>query len=144
MKPAALQKAAQTLSQTTMPRRILIVEDTEPAAATLEIALGNIPDVDVVRAADGLRAWEYLAPEQGTAIDALVTDLELPFLDGFELIRRVRGQARFRLLPIVVISGLCDPQAWERARGLGADAFFSKPWSPLEVRKKVESLLNSS
>ncbi|MBI3667326.1 MAG: response regulator [Acidobacteria bacterium] len=127
-----------------MSRKILIVEDAETAAATLEIALENIPGVNVLRVSDGLRAWEYLAPEKGAAIDALVTDLELPFLDGFELIRRVRQQSRFALLPIVVISGLGDPQVSERVKRLGADAFFSKPWSPLEVRKKVECLLNSS
>ena len=144
MRLAALEMPPNREPGNTVPKRILIVEDAETAAATLEIALENIPDVDVVRVGDGRRAWEYLAPEQGPTINALVTDLELPFLDGFELIRRVRQQTRFAQLPIVVISGLGDPQTSERVRRLGADAFFSKPWSPLEVRKKVESLMNSS
>ena len=124
-----------------MPRNILIVEDAETAATTLEIALTNIPDVQIVRVGDGLRAMEYLAPETGHTIDALVTDLDMPFVDGFELIRHLRGQERFLSLPIVVVSGKCDPQASARALGLGANAYFAKPWSPLAVRRKIEDLL---
>ena len=124
-----------------MPKNILIVEDTDTAATALEIALLSIPDVNVVRVGDGLRALEYLAPETGHTIDALVTDLEMPFLDGFELIRRLRQQERFAMVPIVVVSGDSNPQASERALSLGADAYFAKPWSALEIQKKVQDLL---
>ena len=127
-----------------MARMILIVEDADTAATTLEIALLSIPGVQVERVRDGLRALEYLAPGAGRAIDALVTDLELPFLDGFELIARLRSEPRFAGVPIVVVNGYSDPQAGERVRRLGASAYFAKPWSPLEVRQAVASLLNSS
>jgi chemosensory pili system protein ChpA (sensor histidine kinase/response regulator) len=124
-----------------MSRNILIVEDTETAATTLEIALANIPGVEVARVCDGKRALEYL---RGRPIHALVTDLEMPFVDGFELIRQVRSQERFHRLPIVVVSGCQDPRTFERVRELGADAFFGKPWSALAVRRKVEELLTQS
>ena len=127
-----------------MARTILIVEDADTAATTLEIALLGIPNVQVERVRDGLRALEYLAPGAGRVVDALVTDLELPFLDGFELIIRLRGEARFGRLPIVVVSGHSDPQAAERVRRLGASAYFAKPWSPVEVRQAVARLLNCS
>ena len=117
------------------------MEDTDTAAATLEIALLSIPDVNVVRVVDGIRALEYLAPEKGHAVDAVVTDLEMPFMDGFELIRRLRGEQRFARLPIVVVSADSHPQTSERVLGLGADAYFAKPWSPLEVQKRVQDLL---
>lgn len=122
-------------------RTILVVEDTETVAITLEIALLNIPDVNVIRVRDGLRALEYLAPEKDHAIDALVTDLEMPFLDGFELIRLVRQQQRFARLPIVVVSADTTPGTSERVLRLGADAYFAKPWSAVEVQRKVHDLL---
>ncbi len=127
-----------------MSRNILIVEDAETAATTLEIALQHIPDVEVARVHDGRRALEYLASEQGRRIDALVTDLDMPFLDGYELIQQLRSEERFRRLPIVVVSGSPDPRARERVQEAGADAFFPKPWSPLAVREKVEELLRQS
>jgi len=123
-----------------MSRIILLVEDAEDAAAALEIALAGLPDAQVLRVADGLRAVEYLAPENGHPVDAVVTDLQLPFLDGFELIRRIRQQPRLRQAPVVVVSGHRDPKAPERALALGADAFFPKPCSPLQVRKTIEDL----
>ncbi len=122
-------------------KNILIVEDADTAAATLEIALLNIPGVRVVRVGDGLRALEYLSSESGSSVHALVTDLDVPFLDGFELIRRVREQERFARLPIVVVSATTDPRSFERVLRLGANACFAKPWSALEVQKRVQDLL---
>jgi len=124
-----------------MQRHILIVEDAETTATTLEIALMSIPDVRVVRVGNGQRAIEYLSRSDGQPVHAVITDLEMPLLDGFELIRRLREHRQFELLPIVVVSGHDDPQTPERVIRLGANAFFAKPCSPLEVRQKVEDLL---
>jgi CheY-like chemotaxis protein len=63
-------------------------------------------------------------------------------MDGFELIARVRSQPRNPPLPIVVISGDNDPRTLARLAELGADAYFPKPYSPAEVRQKLEQLLN--
>jgi chemotaxis family two-component system sensor histidine kinase/response regulator PixL len=124
-----------------MCRNILIVEDTDTAATALEIALTSIPNVSVTRVHDGLRALEYLAPDSGHTVHAVVTDVDMPFLDGLELVRRLRQEERFAVLPIVVVSGDTSPQASEIALRLGADAFFAKPWSAREVRKKIQDLL---
>jgi CheY-like chemotaxis protein len=66
----------------------------------------------------------------------------MPAMDGFELIERVR--ARSDRLPIVVVSGDTDPATPERLRRLGVDAYFPKPYSPLQVKRKVEELLNAA
>jgi CheY-like chemotaxis protein len=74
---------------------------------------------------------------------AVVTDLQLPFLDGFEFIAAVRADKRYLRLPIVVVTGNNDPESRNRVRQLGADAFFTKPYSPLEIRQTLEGLLNA-
>src|SRR5262249_11966359 len=122
-------------------RKILIVEDAETAAAALEIALQGIPGVEVFRVCNGLRALEFLAADSGRTVDAVVTDLEMPLLDGFELIRRLREQERFARLPIVVVSADSNPRTSERVLRLGADACFPKPWSALQVQEKIQELL---
>jgi len=75
---------------------------------------------------------------------AVVTDLNLPAMDGFELIQRVRSDSRTARLPIVVISGDSDPRTPERIYRLGADAYFGKPYSPAQVRRKLEQLLDAN
>lgn len=124
-------------------RKVLIIEDTDTCAATLEMAFLAIADVDVVCAGTAREALRLLEGDAGT-ICALVTDLHMPHLDGFELIERVRSHPRLASIPIVVVSGDTDPQTPERILRLGADAFFAKPYSPGQVRRKLEELLNAN
>jgi CheY-like chemotaxis protein len=123
-------------------RTVLIVEDAESCATTLEIALLAIPHVNVRVAPTARQALDLLA--KGGGICAVVTDLNLPSMDGFELIERVRSDSRTARLPIVVISGDSDPRTPERIYRLGADAFFAKPYSPAQVRQKLEQLLDAN
>jgi CheY-like chemotaxis protein len=122
-----------------MQRVVLIVDDTDHLAATLEVALSGLPETEVVPASDGAEALRIL--DGGVAVCALVTDLRMPRMDGFELIERVRADSRLAGLPIIAVSGDTDPRTPARARGLGADAFFSKPFSPAELRQTLVRLI---
>jgi CheY-like chemotaxis protein len=124
-----------------MPRTVLIVEDVETCAATLEIAFSAVHDIDVVTVMGGEQAWR--AVQRAGNLAAIVTDLQMPDLDGYELIERVRAHDRHGSVPIVVITGSSDPDVPERVQRLGANAFFSKPYSPVAVREKLEQLLES-
>lgn len=125
------------------PRPVLVVEDSENSAAMLEIVLSAIPEVLVVLAPSALEAWKILN-RQGPPIRAIVTDLNMPRMDGFELIRRVRADGRLASTPIVVVSADTDPSTPRRIAQLGVDAFFAKPFSPAEVRRKMEQILNGT
>jgi CheY-like chemotaxis protein len=122
-------------------RKVLIVEDTDTCASTLEIAFQGIPDLAVVAVSSGPQALEIL---RNGPVAALVTDLHMPRMDGFELIRRVRADARLAGMPVIVVSGDTDPRTPERVAQLGVNAFFSKPYSPAEVREKLEHLLDAN
>lgn len=124
-----------------MQHTVLIVEDAETCASTLEIVFSALEDVNVITASSGEQAWRLLQ-DGDHRLAAIVTDLEMPRgLDGFELIARVRAHAAHRHTPIMVITGSPDPQARERVEKLGANAFFTKPYSPVLVREKLEQLL---
>lgn len=124
------------------PKAVLIVEDAETCAATLEILFSAIPGLKILTAASVEQAWELL---EGCSenIRAIVTDLHMPGLDGFDLIDRVRAHQRHRVLPIVVITGSTDPDVPLRLRRCGVQAVFAKPYSPASVREKLEQLLES-
>ncbi|HUB82710.1 MAG TPA: response regulator [Bryobacteraceae bacterium] len=122
---------------------VLIVEDSENSAAMLEIALSDIPEVTVILTPSAAEAWRILN-RQSPSIHAIVTDLNMPRMDGFELIRRVRSDGRLAALPIVVVSADTDPATPLRIEQLGVNAFFAKPFSPAEVRRKLEQILNGT
>jgi CheY-like chemotaxis protein len=123
-----------------MPRLVLIVEDSETCAETLQIALESLPGLEVRTIGNSRAAIETLN-ETGCEVAAIITDLHLPQTDGLDLIRQLRAEPRFASLPILLISGDSDPRLEERAVAQGADAFFPKPYSPSAVRKKLEQLL---
>jgi DNA-binding response OmpR family regulator len=124
-------------------RSVLIVEDAETCATMLEMAFARIPDVNVLLASSGIDAL-HLISEERNAVRAVVTDLNMPRMDGFELIRRIRANARHALTPIIVISGDTDPRTPERALNAGADAYFAKPYSPAQVTQRLEQLLDAN
>lgn len=122
-----------------MSRTVLIVEDSESCRDLLEIALTKIPGVVVRSVPTAGEALQYMA---SGSVAAVVVDLHLPAIDGFELIRRIRAEPIYSSLPVVVISGDTDPGTPGRLHALGAHAYFVKPYSPAEVRTKVEQLIH--
>jgi two-component system, chemotaxis family, chemotaxis protein CheY len=118
---------------------VLIIDDAEQCAETLEVALFGLSGVDVVAAGSAERALQVIRERR---VCAMITDLHLPHMSGFDLIRRARELPGYSHVPILVISGDSDPDTPERIRALGANAFFPKPYSPSAVRKKLETLLN--
>ncbi|MBI2681479.1 MAG: response regulator [Candidatus Solibacter usitatus] len=126
-----------------LSRTVLIVEDAEPSAATLEIALLAIPGVAVRVVSRARQAIEMLE-NPDAQVHALVPDFHMPLMDGCELVGKVRLLGRYRSLPSGGIRGDSDPRTPERVFRLGANAYFTKPFSPAQVRRKVEQLLNAN
>jgi CheY-like chemotaxis protein len=124
-----------------MQRLVLIVDDSDQLTATLEVALSALPNIGVVSASNGVEALSVLKGR--TDVCAMVTDLRMPRMDGFELIGRIRTDGRLSRLPIIAVSGDSDPHTPDRARKLGADAFFSKPFSPAGLREELARLIDS-
>src|ERR1700685_2366768 len=122
---------------------VVIVEDAATCAATLEMAFLAIPDIAITVLPSALDALRLL-DRADCAVSAVITDLNMPRMDGFEFIERIRAEPRHRWLPIIVISGDTDPHTPARLSALGANAFFSKPYSPAQVRLKLEQLLDAN
>ena len=108
------------------PKAVLIVEDAETCASTLEIIFSSIHGLKI---SDGVERGAGLGDAGRPAREhrAIVTDLHMPGMDGFELIDRVRAHQRHNAVPIVVITGSTDPHV---------------PGSLAPVRRRTRSLRN--
>jgi two-component system chemotaxis sensor kinase CheA len=115
-------------------KRILIAEDSL-TTRTLEKTILEAAGYEVETAADGEAAW---APLQQRGADLLVSDIEMPRMDGFILTQTVRSSKRFRELPVVLVTG-CDRDE-DRARGIevGANAYLGK--SAFDQRNLLETI----
>jgi len=113
--------------------RALVVDDSRAIREAMTSMLGSegwIVDV----AEDGARALQMA---NQLRYDLVVTDLEMPELDGFELIARLRKDDRFKATPIVIITSRANPEHRRRARDLGVRALVAKP---ITRRKLLEAL----
>jgi CheY-like chemotaxis protein len=125
------------------PRAVLIVEDSENSASLLEIAFLQIPGLSVLLAKSAFEALRILR-RPGPAVQAIVTDLNMPRMDGFEMIRAIRADRALSSTPIIVVSADTDPDTPERIAQLGVSAFFPKPYSPAQVTRKLEQILDGT
>lgn len=113
-----------TPSPAERPGAVLVVDDSRFVRASLVRGLSS--RFDVRQADSGEQAWQVL--QQDPTIGVVLSDLSMPGIDGFELLRRVRGSAdaRLRALPFAVLSGADDAAHRELADTLGADRFELK------------------
>lgn len=120
-------------------KRVLVVDDSKfvrtTFAAILKASFG------VREEADGEAAW--VAIETDPSLVMVFTDLDMPKLDGFALLARIRGSSdrRIRQLPVVVISGHEEAENKQRARELGANDFIAKSADAPEVLSRIDNLL---
>ncbi len=121
---------------------IVVIDDEAASAITLEETCAAVPGVSVLRASSALEAIRILE-DQARPICAVVTDIRMPGMDGFELIRFIRAHRGHAETPIVVVTADTDPDTPVRALKLGVNACFSKPFSPRAVRRTLEELLNA-
>ncbi|WP_431259719.1 response regulator [Roseateles chitinivorans] len=132
--PPPVPAAAET-SQERLP--LLVVDDSAVVRAKL-MKLFSDAGHEVVAARDGVEAMELLGQ---TRFGVLITDLEMPNMDGFELIKAVQGALATEDLPMIAITGHEELHArLHQIQGLYG--MFHKPWNDRELIKRVEALSN--
>ena len=119
--------------------RVLVVDDAQVMRRAVEKMLQS--DYDVVLANDGEAGWEQLARDN--QIEMLITDIQMPLLDGYGLICRVRASdnARIRDLPIITITGAEDDETRIRAYACGSTDFITKPFDKKLLSSRVHAYL---
>lgn len=117
--------------------RILIAEDSHTQAKRARLVLEEA-GFDVTLAVDGEAAWEVLRQD---TIDMVVSDIDMPRLDGFELCVRVKADPRLSHLPFVLLTGRMDLEALVRGLEAGADDVINKTWVPSLLVARLTALL---
>ncbi len=112
-----------------MTKTVLTVDDSRTMRDMLLLTLSDA-GYRVVQAEDGMHGLEVLA---GETPDVIVTDINMPRLDGFGFIEKVRHNAKYRALPILVLTTESDAEKKDRARRAGATGWIVKPFDPTKL-----------
>jgi diguanylate cyclase (GGDEF)-like protein len=120
-------------------KKVLIVDDSKFVRTTFNRILSS--SFEVREVADGEAGWQAI--ETDPSIVMVVSDIDMPKLDGFGLLERVRGSqdGRIKAMPIIIISGNQNEGVKKRARDMGANDFVSKEADAPEVLSRIDNLL---
>lgn len=119
------------------PPRLLVADDS----ATIRLALvRSMPEqAQIYEAVDGEQAWTVLQEKED--IELVITDLDMPKLNGYELLKRIRSSrvSRIASIPVIVVTGAEDTKAIAQAFELGANDFIPKNADKVEIRARVRA-----
>jgi len=116
----------------------LVVEDSPTMRQLLAFSLRRLKDCRIIEAVDGVDALKKLTTER---VDLVITDINMPMMDGLKLIAVIRANARTKTLPIIIVTTEGAEEDRKRGLELGANAYIPKPIHPSELLKTVASLL---
>jgi two-component system chemotaxis response regulator CheY len=122
-------------------QKILIVEDSPTMRQLISFALKRLPGVRIVEAGDGVDGLKKLSVDK---FDLILTDINMPIMDGLKLVSLVRNDASHRNTPIVVITTEGAQEDRQRALALGANDYITKPIQAGRILEMAKAMLKGA
>jgi len=119
-------------------KHVLVVEDSSMTRSMIRSVLEEIGDIETVEAASGFEALKILPTQD---FQMVITDINMPDINGLELINFIRRNERFREIPLMIISTEKSEEDKRRGIALGANAYLTKPFTVEALTNAVKSLI---
>lgn len=117
----------------------LIVDDSETTRSFIRSLIEDVADIDVLEASSGFEAFRVLP---GSSIDIIFVDINMPDINGIELINFLKTNDLYKKIPIIIISTERSKEDMSKGMALGAFAYLTKPVNPDELRDITKKALN--
>lgn len=121
-----------------MKKVILVADDSPTIRKFVSFSLA-LKGYEILSASDGMQALEQLPSGR---IDLIITDLNMPNVDGFELIKTVRANTEFKDIPIIILTSLTSKEDIEMGMEVGASSYLVKPFDAKRMLYEVSKYLN--
>lgn len=124
-----------------MAVKLLIVEDSPTIRSLMISALEPMGDIEFVETASGFEALKILPREN---FDLIITDINMPDINGLELVSFIKKNENYKDIPLAIISTEGSAQDVKRGLALGADEYIVKPFKPDDLERCIRKLLHRS
>lgn len=121
-----------------MAKKILITEDSPTMRSLIVSTIQALGPYEIIEAANGFEALRVLPREK---IDLVITDINMPDINGLELVSFIKGNEQYKSIPLFIISTEGSERDREKGLSLGADAYLVKPFSPEKLQELVHRFL---
>lgn len=122
-----------------MRKRVLIVEDDYFVRTLLNFLLKE--QYEVVSVENGHRGLIWM--DKGNMPDLILSDIDMPQLDGFTLLQHLRRSGYYRDIPVIMLTGFDDENIKDRCLSAGAAGCLTKPFNPPDLLEAINSVLNN-
>jgi len=120
-------------------KSLLIVEDSTTTRSLIRAVIEELGDFNIVEAPTGFDALKLLPAQD---FDLVVTDINMPDINGLELINFVRSNPRYSNIPLIIVTTERSEEDKKRGMALGATAYVTKPFKAPELQDIVRKVLN--
>ena len=120
-------------------KSILIVEDSTTTRSLIRAVIEELGDFNIVEAPTGFDALKLLPAQD---FDLVVTDINMPDINGLELINFVRSNQRYSNIPLIIVTTERSDEDKKRGMALGATAYVTKPFKAPELQDVVRKVMN--
>ena len=119
--------------------RLLVVDDSSTMRRIIKNTLQRLGYEDILEAEHGLEAWDILDKNDG--IDVLITDWNMPEMNGLELVKKTRSDSRYVDIPIIMVTTEGGKAEVITALKAGVNNYIVKPFTPQVLKEKLEAVL---
>jgi len=120
-------------------KKILIAEDSPTMRALIVSTISAMGEFETVEAANGFEALRILPREK---VDLIITDINMPDINGLELVSFIRNNENYRKTPLFIISTEGSERDREKGLALGANAYLVKPFAPEQLQSLIRDYLS--
>jgi len=120
------------------PKNILIVEDSATTRALIRAVIEDMGDFSVVEAGSGFEALKLLPTQEFSLV---ITDVNMPDINGLELIHFIKSNPRYGNIPLIIVSTERSEEDKKRGMALGAMAYITKPFKAHELQAVIKQAL---
>ncbi len=119
--------------------KFLVVDDSSTMRRIIKNTLGRLGHKEILEAEDGAKAWEAMG--ENSDIDVLITDWNMPEMNGLELVKKVRAEDKYSELPIIMVTTEGGKSEVITALKAGVNNYIVKPFTPQVLQEKLEAVL---
>lgn len=126
-----------TIKSAPLMKKILIIDDSKPIRYLLDTIISKY--YSVITASDGFEAMYWLS--QGNRPDVIITDLQMPNINGWDLVKNLTSSAIYGDIPIIILSGSTNEEIDQKCEEYGVADFLVKPFNPSRLLDSIKKAL---
>jgi two-component system chemotaxis response regulator CheY len=121
-----------------MPKRVLVIDDSSTMRSLIAASVEEIKDYEAVEASNGFEALKMLP---AMTFDLIITDINMPEINGLEIVSFVRNHPSYKDIPMIIVSTEQSEEDRKKGLALGATEYITKPFEPEQLKKVVQRVM---